>query len=503
MSQHYDVLVIGGGHNGLCAALELAHSGLSVLVMEAQKDVGGCATTHQPLLPGFLHSPHANTFIFVDIMPDVLHPDALGMQLVQPEAQLGVAFADGRPPVILHRPDLLASTRKSFANYSRKDAATYVALKLCSERLGNLIQRGLYAPPDSRWFAEQVHAVQKAFKRHIDVNSLGRSSARALIDQLFESGEVRVLLYHLATETGLSLNEIGSDLAFLGYSLWIAGRWRIPVGGMGSYANALGEAATAAGAVIARSTPAARIRVAENRALGVETVSGQFIRAEKAVLAAVPLMVAFDELIDVSYITPSERSGLADFQKQQPASIATSFFCLAEAPHYKSALHDPEIDRCLKTVIGHESPADVLAHAADVRRGLLPRPAGVVRMHSLWDSTQAPPGLHVAAVDSSFPALNAFDGDTIRMVETAFPQAFLDMWGGSRADAVPAPLAMSADLSALFERRMLLQMGEAQYRTSISGLYLGGPGIYPGGGVHGACGRNAAYVICGDVRKKM
>lgn len=497
MAEQYDVIINGAGHNGLSAAIDLRRAGLSVLVLEAEAEAGGCARTAEPLLPGFRHSAHANTLIFTDVMPAAVAPATLGVELHHPEAQLGVAFADGRPPVILHRPDLLARTRASLAVYSRKDAATYAALKQRSTRFGALIRRGLYGPPDRAWFAEQAEAVRAAYRGHVDMRSMGSGSARTLIDSLFEAPEVRILLYHLATETGLALEERGGDIAFLGYSLWIAGRWRIPIGGMGAYAEALGRAAMANGVKIECSTRVARIIVEQGRAAGVETAAGAVLRASRAVLAATPILDSF-AMVDPAAIGAAERDELAAFRRQQPGSIAGSFFCLTGRPRYKSARHDPQIDACLKTVVGHESPADVLGQEADVRAGLLPRPAGVIRMHSLWDATQAPPGQHAAAADSAFPAASSLDADSWRMVERAFPEAFLRMWNLYCEDGPIAPLAMASDLSAPFERRMLIRIGADQYRASVGGLYLAGPGIYPGGGVHGACGHNAARTILSD-----
>lgn len=500
MTEQYDVIVIGAGHNGLTAALKLAGAGLSVLVVEGQANVGGCTTTTEPLLPGFRHSPHANAFIFADVMPHGIAPSTLGVDVRHPEAQLGVAFADGRPPVILHRPDRLAWTKASLGVYSAKDAETYVDLKRRSARFSSLVRRGLYGPPSSNWFAAQADAVRNAFKGRVDTRDLGQGSARSLIDRLFEAPEIRILLYHLATETGLGLEEYGGDIAFLGYSLWIAGRWRIPVGGMGAYAGALRDAVQTTGVRIVCAAQVRRIIVEENRAVGVQTAAGSTFRSSRGVIAATPLLETFDRMLDGDVRAPAERDELSAFRRQSPGSIATSLFCLPGAPLYKSARHDPQVDRCLKTVIGHETPADVIAHFADVRAGLLPRPAGVVRIHSLWDPQQAPEGCHVAGVDSSFPAATHMDQESWRLVEAAFPQAFLDVWNGRRADALNPPLAMATDLSAPFERRMLLRMGAGQYRASVAGLYLAGPGVYPGGGVHGACGLNAARTLLSDAQ---
>jgi phytoene dehydrogenase-like protein len=473
--------------------------GQSVLVIEAQKGVGGCATTTEPLLPGFRHSPHANTFLFADLMPVAISPATLGVNVHRPAAQLGVAFADGRPPVILHRPDLLARTRASLGAYSSADARTYVELKRQSAGLGPLLRQGLYVAPDAGWFHAQRAAVRRAFKGVCRAENLGANTARGLIDDLFETPEVRILLYALATETGVALEEIGSDVAFLGYSTWIAGRWRVPAAGMQAYSDALQRSVVASGVRIALSTRVSKIVLKDGRAGGVEMLTGEIVDAKRAVLVAAPILHLFDELLGREAISRAERDEIDSFRRALPSTIGTTVFCLEQAPHYKSAQHDPEIDACLKTIVGFESPSDVLVQDADVREGRLPSPAGVVRVHSLWDDALAPREQHVAGVDSRFPATNYMDRDTWRLVESAFPEAFLEIWRRYLVDdAVAEPMAMSCDCSSDFERRMLVRMGPDQYRTSVAGLYLAGPGVYPGGGVHGACGHNAAQTIMAD-----
>lgn len=496
MADAYDVIVIGAGHSGLTAALEFASAGWSVLVLEGQTEVGGCATTTAPLLPGFRHNPHANALMFAELMPERIAPAMLGVRMHQPAAQLGVAFADGRPPVILHRPDLLDRTATSLSVYSRSDASKYVELKRRSDALAPLIRDGLYAAPDPAWFVKQAETVRRVFEGQCDTRILGQRSARSLIDDLFEAPEVRLLLYHLAAETGLGFEDEGSDLAFLGYSLWVAGRWRVVDGGMGGYSAALKAAARASGAVVSCSARVERLLAEGGLIAGVTTSAGETIRASKGVLAAIPV-VDVEPMLDAGAMAHREREELAVFRKGRPGSIAGSFFCLNSAPHYKSARHDPEIDACLKTIIGHDAPADAISQASDVSAGLLPKPAGVVRVHSLWDSTLAPDGRHVAGVDSNFPAAESLDADTWRMVESAFPEAFANVW---REHCVGDGeiLAMSCDATARFERRMLLRTGADQYRSSVPGLYFGGPGMYPGGGVHGACGGNAARVMLAD-----
>tara|TARA_R110001606_G_scaffold12165_2_gene52309 strand:+ start:18086 stop:19624 length:1539 start_codon:yes stop_codon:yes gene_type:complete len=500
MRETYDVIVIGGGHNGLVAAIELTRGGLTVCVLEERDLIGGCAITTEPLLAGFKHSPHANCFVFSDLLPSQIGLSTLGVGAIQPEAQLGVTFADGRAPVILHRPDLLAETEANLAEYSKRDASRYVEMKRRSAELQPILKTGLYAPPERAWFEKLRRKVLNCFGDLIDEHQLGCRSAQQLIDGLFETPEIRLLLYNLAAETGLSLTEQGSDLAFLGWSLWIAGRWRVPVGGMQVYSEALANAARNAGVTLMTATPVDRVLVRQGRATGVHTRDGREIAAREGVVSATPLLSLFDDMMSKKHISHIEQAELNTFRQSSLSSIGTTAFCLSGPPRYKSAQYDPDIDRCLKTIIGFETPNEMIRQFADIDRGLLPHPAGTVRVHSLWDTSLAPPGQHITAVDSALPAIGHMDRRQWRQVEAVYPSAFLDTWQNYLVEAPSVPaMAMSLDDKFGFERRMLMRLGRAQYRTSTKGLYLAGPGIYPGGGVHGGCGFNSANVILSDI----
>lgn len=502
MTDTADVIVIGAGHNGLTVAAYLRRAGLSVIVLEAAAHAGGNATTIEPLLPGFRHNPHANYLTFCDVMPltDDLALKRYGLRLEFPDAQLGFAFSDGRPPVILHRHDLIERTSANLAVYSRQDAMTYAELKRRSRKLGSVIRQGMYAPPSEEWFVTHRRAVEQAFGDMFTASTLGRGAARRLIDDLFRSPEARMLLYQLAIECGVGLNEAGSDLAFLGYVIWIAGRWRLPVGGMQRLSDAIANGAQSRGADLRLGIRVDQIIVANGVAIGVRTADGGVVTAAKAVIAAMPIMELADKLIERHLLSGREQADLTAFEREQGGTVATTMYCLREPPRYTSARHDADIDRCFKTIIGHESPEEILSYLDEIQAGLLPRPAGAVRLNSLWDPSQARAGRHVAGVDSMFPPTSRLTPDQWTQVEAAFPDAFYNRWAAYARNLTSASvLAMRCDATARFERRMMMRMGPAQYRTSIGGLYVCGPGTYPGGGVHGACGYNAYGVIVRDL----
>jgi phytoene dehydrogenase-like protein len=495
-----DLLVIGAGHNGLAAAIHASRSGLSVIVLEASGGVGGAAVTVEPLLAGFRHHPHAKVLVHADIMPLAADLGLLDSAVTHwPDAQLGIAFSDGRPPVILHRLDRLARTASNLARYSRTDAETWRELKRRSASMDAYIRKLMYAPPNPETFGDHAAAVSCVYGDICDPTILGRRSARAIIDELFRKPEIRQLFYHLAQECGLALNEQGGDLAFLSIAVWTAGRWRVPTGGMQAVSERLRQTAVASSARILVDMPVKKVVLQNGRAVGVEVANGSIISAERAILSATPITTLFGEFLEPSVTSSREQHEIDRFMQQSGGSIATSLLCLRNRPQYKSARHDADIDTCLKTIVGHDTPQDVIDEDSEICTGLLPRPAGVVHIGTFWDASQAPPGHHVAAFDSRFPGVESLEDDQWREVEASFPDALAKRWAEYAPNMRDAVLDSACDARSRFERRMLLRTGDGQYRTSVPGLYMCGPGVFPGGGVNGASGYNAIEVIQRDL----
>src|SRR4030067_1049908 len=113
----YDAVIIGAGHNGLTLAAYLARAGLSVGVFERRHEDGGGANTEEATVPGFWHNLHAQYMEFIDYMP-FYHDfglEKLGARMIYPEAQLGITFADGRPPIVIYNPCFREKTYESSA----------------------------------------------------------------------------------------------------------------------------------------------------------------------------------------------------------------------------------------------------------------------------------------------------------------------------------------------------------------------------------------------------
>lgn len=493
----YDAIVVGAGANGLTTALYLQRAGLKTLVVEQADRVGGMARTDETPARGFRHNPHANYLAYGAISPVERDFDLAGAGLVTmtPAAQHGLTFADGRPPLILHRNDLLSRSTQSLRAYSEADAETYTRLKTAANALDPLAAASLYSPPSRAGAVRQIEAAAQLYGGEI-----GPRSARSIIDDLFQSDEVRTLFYQLAAETGLLLEAEGSGVGFLAFSLWLVGQWRLPIGGMQAYVDALESVARAAGVEVATGAQVERLVVRNGRVVAVMVAGHGQVIARRAVASSAGLVQTLRGFLPDKALSPRWRADLDAYAVQDGPSLGSLALALAHAPDYRSARWDPAINRCFRTVVGYEDAAATLAHLRGLNAGLLPAPAAALRVNSLWDPSQAPAGGHIAGGDVLMPGSETLDAETWAAVAEAFAPAFVDAWARYAPNISQASVTAAAFAPPqAYDRSILLREGSAQYRTEIERLYLCGASTYPGGGVHGACGHNAFAAIAEDL----
>jgi phytoene dehydrogenase-like protein len=497
MLTSYDAVVVGAGHNGLTVALYLQRAGLRTLVVEQADCVGGMARTEQSPTVGFRHNPHANYLAYgaVSVAERDFDLVSAGLATVTPEDQHGVAFADGRPPLILHRNDLLARSADSLRAYSEADANTYASLKTAVNALDPLMAASLYSPPGREVAARQIDAAAQLYG-----GDLGTRSAKAVIDELFRSDEVRTLFYQLAAETGLLLEAEGSAVGFLTFTLWLVGQWRLPIGGMQAYADALARAAKRQGVEVASGERVERIIVRHGRAAGVMVAGHGQVVARRAVASSAGLAQTLRGFLSDKAVGRQERARIDAYTAQEGSSLGSLAVALTATPDYKSARWDPAINHCFRTVVGYENTAATVAHLRSVHAGLLPEPAAALRMNSLWDASQAPAGSHIVGGDVLMPGPRALDPETWKAVAESFVPAFVEAWARYAPNISRASVVAGAFTPPqTYDRAILLREGSAQYRTEVERLYLCGASTYPGGGVHGACGYNAFTAIAEDL----
>ena len=516
----FDAVIIGAGHNGLCLAAYLARAGLSVGIFERRHEDGGGANTEEVTIPGFHHNLHAQYMEFIDYMP-VYHDfqlESLGARMIYPEAQLGITFADGRPPIIIYRPDLEEKTHESIAHYSKHDADVWCELKRKVVTNDRVLARMLYSSAEHDGDGQSSNGAMGAVLAlwadlGLQATDLGKAP-KVLIDRLFESPEMRTLLYRQCVEWGSNLHA-GAGAGFLTSVLWLSAIHKMSVGGTHTLAHAMANACLKQGACMRFTKPVVKIIMKGDRAAGVRLNDGTEIEARLLVASNVDPRQTFVDFIGEEYLTPFRRERLAHWRFGPEHVLGTPSFALREAPAYKSARWNSDIDRCFYTLVGFETPEQISEYIIQAYGGAIPsRPGAGTWVNSLWDPTQAPPGKHAMNGWFFFPKASCLTPQEWDDVRCTYNDRFLELWGRyasnmTQDNVIAQRLYTSFDI----ERKIGMPegdfshgrpggagaagYGEYQYRTEIPGLYLCGASA-GGGGLSAAPGYNAFKVICQD-----
>lgn len=525
-AREFDALVIGGGQNGLCLSAYLQRAGWSVAVLERRHEEGGGVNTEEPLIPGFYHNMHAQFMEFLDYMPFYhdFQLERFGARWVYPEAQFGITFADDRPPIIVHRPDLLDRTHKSIARYSKADADTYVELKRRTMELDQVIASSLYNPPPLVPAGEIVDMLDNPLidpiLSHIGLDKhFVAKSPKVAIDELFETPELRALLYRECVEFGTPIDMELGGIPFVIAVLWLSGIWKLMVGGTHTLAHAMTQACLHEGVTFIESSDVKEIVLKGGRAVGAKTADGREFRARHVVASSTDLKQTLLEMVGEDNLSPLWQRRAKAFRYGPSHVLGTTNWCLRESPHYRGAEIDPEIDRCFYTVVGYEGPDDMIDYIRDAYGGHMPKPAAGVWVNTLFDPSQGPPGMHSASGWFFFPPADRLSEQEWQEVRRTYNAEFLENWqrfapnmtrDNVLADGLYTPDEMDVknkmrlgDFSngafAIDQLESSRPFPEAaQFRTEIEGLYLCGASSHPGGAVHAACGYNAYKAIAAD-----
>jgi phytoene dehydrogenase-like protein len=503
----YDAVIIGGGHNGLCAAAYLARAGLKVGVFESRHEEAGAVHTSEATVPGFWHNLHAQYMEFIDYMPFYHDFDlpSFGARMIKPEAQVGIAFEDGRPPIVIYTPELEEKTRRSIAHYSKHDADVFTDIRRKVMAKDRYLAALLYTPRDvDHVRAELLQLWEDLGFKPEDI----QRTPKELIDDRFESTELRAVLYRQCLEWGADPHT-ASGLSFIVCVIWFCGIHYMVVGGTHMLGHAMAGACFREGVDLRYSHRVRGILTRNGRAHGIALQDGREIEADIVVSNLDP-RTTFVDLLGPA-ITPGLREFVDNWEFGPQHCLGTPSFALHAPPDYRSARHDPAINRCFYTIVGYENAEQVSEYILQAFGGRPPRnPAAGTWVNTLWDPSQAPPGKHAMNGWYFFPRASDLSEEEWDEVRATYNARFLELWhryapnmtrDNVIADALYTPLDIEREMGMPEgdfghghpKASLWTVMGAApsdRSQTEIEGLYM-----CAGNGVSAAPGYAAFKVI--------
>ncbi len=523
-----DVVIIGGGHNGLACAAYLAKAGLDVLVLEKRGVVGGAAATEEPW-PGYRVS---SASYVVSLMPPQvvreLDLKRFGYEVSIVTPDYFVPFPDGTALTLWGDVERDAA---AIARFNEHDAAAYAEFDRYFDRVARLLKDLLFVVPPNmnlrdlpKWAATAGRFRKWSGRDLHETVRLFTMSAADFLDEWFEDERVKGAL---ATQAiiGAWCGPMTPGSAYVLMHHWIgevdghAGAWGWVKGGMGGISAAMARAAEAAGAEVRTDAEVDRVAInASGQAVGVALADGSLIRAQRVVSCAHPITTY------LSLIGEERLPGdvVRDVKRYRTRSGSVKLnVALSELPVFPSWDGDGDLHKGLVAV----SPSVEYLERAwdDAKYGRMSEHPYVEVVFPTAHEPQglAPEGKHLMLAFSQYGPYELAEGSwdeggrdeyaarvlkalgefapslesAVEHLEVLTPRDIEERFGLIGGNIMQGELTPDQ----LFSFRPI--PGHGDYRTPVAGMYLCGSGTHPGGGVMGVPGRNAASVILRDHKR--
>ena len=521
----YDVIIIGGGHNGLVSGAYFARDGLRTVVLEARNKTGGAADTSAP----FADHPEINVTTYSYVMS--LMPPTIIRELrlkefgydVTPFGPYFQAYPDGRAVTVY--PDESQRSYDSIAEFSKRDADTMPKweawLQGVADVLGPLMLRvpphvGSMHPMDLLSTVQVAWKMRKLGERGVgDVTRLFTMSVTDLLNDWFESDAVKgMLAVNGVIGTWAGPDEPGTAYVMLHHSIGDVGdghlgSWGFQQGGMGGVSSSIRSAAEAFGCEIRTGARVKKIVVRNGRAVGVVLDDGQELRAP-VVVSCIHPQVAFLDLVDRHELPPDF---VWDIERWKTRSgVVKINVAISELPDFKAQPgkelqdhHTGSVELCFSTDYAEEAFQDAHMHR---KASVAPFVDGTIP--TTMDKKLAPEGKHVFSMFTQWvpddwvkePHRDELDAYAKRIFDLYdelapnFKDSIIDY-------QVIGPYDMEQELGLIggnifhgeLSADQLFHMrpapGYGDYRTPLKGLYHGSSATHAGGGVNGIPGWQA------------
>jgi phytoene dehydrogenase-like protein len=507
MTDRYDAIVIGAGHNGLVCSALLAKAGKNVLVLEANDRVGGAAITRE-FADGYSVSGCAH--LLYQLQPKVRKELGLSPALAS-DAMQTVALSENG--------DHVSYAGAEVRGVGDRDVTSYRRFHGQMTRFADLLNTYLNTTPP-RLGTGEFRDLATLARLGFDLRRLGRAEMRTFlrliginihdeVTERFESPLLRgALSFDAVLGTHLGPRSPNTIMTYL-YRLAAGhGRLAVPKGGMGAVAEDLAQAARTAGVTIRTNMPVARVVVENGRAAGVETISGERFESLTIVSNVDPKRTIM-ELVGARHVETGFTRRINNIRMR--GNAAKLHLALDGLPTIGGLARAGFGDRLV--IAPDEHYVERAFNPAKYRESS-PEPVIEMTFPSFRDPSLAPTGKHVMSCVLQY-APYGLEGGWTDAAREAFTKTCIETISRYAPDlesrVTASELLTPADIEREFhitgghwhhgelalDQFMFVRpvCGAAQYRMPLDGLYLCGAGAHPGGGVNGAAGRNAAKYI--------
>ena len=525
--RRYDVILVGGGHNGLTCAAYLARAGLDVLVLEQRHIVGGPCAEYE-YFPGYRAS--------ITNSPGSLEPKVVvdlelerhGLRFTRPNPSLVFPFQDGRAFIGWREPERVAEQIRQFSD---ADVGGYAALFEYLNDFARRLRVSLFEPPPTlRELTSRLDtpADEEAFAKVF----LG--SVEELLDEFLESEQIKAMIAMLGimsnwlapSSPGSSLWLMMRPMSLVSSSVSVEhdprrqvlrGSTGLPLGGMGSIVRTMRASIEAGGGSVRTECEVVRILAGDEGVIGVVLANGEEVNA-RAVVSNLDPWTTYLELMDAARLESGFRAAIERLPRRGSAfKIALALDGLpvfASAPKGLEQLSAGCQFRIAPTLEYQERAFD------DAKRG---RPSQGPMFWGLFptvaDPSLAPPGRHILSANIFHAPRELASGDW-RTERERYGEHCIDVlceylpdlkdriverrfWSPADLESefgLPAANITHLDMTLRHMFGLRPVAGFSNYRTPIPGLYSCGASTWPGGTVTGVPGHNASQAVLADLR---
>lgn len=524
MTDAYDAVIVGAGHNGMAAAGYLSRAGKKVVVVEQLAKVGGMTSSGYmiPEAPGYLVTPCAVELLFVrgsGLIED-LELVRHGLKTIDPDPSYAYLHPDGQS-IALFRD--YRRTADDIARIHPADGKQYLKFMQLMDALMDIgfpMMQAEPGRPDFKNLGKMIGSAVRNVRLKDQLVALSKATSDQVACEWFEHPATIALLNGIAAGAG-PVDEDGNAAAYMIFAVTHRLGTGKPVGSLQSFADAMARSITESGAEILLNAPVAEIMIDGGEARGVRLEDGRVLRS-KVVIATSDPRTSFAmttpgeverRLMQRIAHVPANRSNAAPFL----ANVAMA--APMKLKRHQDLRHD---DADLNKAVGLIGLADHVRESfASARRGDIPAEHAVsVTPLSNIDPTQAPDGCSIAYLYLPAMAVDAREGWSPELKERTMKSIiaqvsqYYDGFEHEVGRFVETPrdreqrlkasngCVTHVDFGALRSGAHRPATGFGGPKPAVPGLFLGGAGSHPGGGVSGIAGRIAADRTIRYLKKK-